>query len=120
MPLSTLSLLPLHGQSPRETSALRLVIVEWAATPYHDPSMSRNCSGSSISPSVNIRLTATYVFPVNIDEENSTDETHTHMDVPWWVGHDDLELSKNRVVKVKNIAVDPLRRKLTSTPVSSN
>ena len=35
------------------------------------------------------------------------------MDVPWWIGHNDMEFTKRRVVKGTEIAVDPLWRKLT-------
>ena len=33
---------------------------------------------------------------------------YTHVDVPWWVGHNDMELAQYGVVEPAQIAVDPL------------
>jgi hypothetical protein len=34
------------------------------------------------------------------------------MDVPGWIGHDDMELSKYAVVEFAQVTVNPLGRKL--------
>ena len=44
--------------------------------------------------------------------DETCQKTYGHMDVPWWIGHDDMEFTKRRIVKGTEIAVDPLWRKL--------
>jgi len=45
--------------------------------------------------------------------------TYTHMDVPWWVGHDNVKFTQHRIVESAQITVDPLRGKLfIQTPVT--
>lgn len=48
------------------------------------------------------------------------ESTHTHMDVPWRVGHDDVEFAKDGVIEFAHIAVDPLRRLLKGKERSSS
>ena len=38
--------------------------------------------------------------------------TYTHVNIPWRVGHDHMELAQDRVIEAPQVAIDPLRWEL--------
>lgn len=47
-----------------------------------------------------------------IPQVNTTSRTYAHMDIPWWICHDDMELAQDRIVESTQVAINPLRWEL--------
>lgn len=56
--------------------------------------------------------TVEYAQETIITSQKKKSKTYAHMDIPWWICHDDMELAQDRIIKSTQVAVNPLRWEL--------
>lgn len=64
-------------------------------------------SSSVMVPYGNYDILSAHYHP-NQEKKKRESETYAHMNIPWWICHDDMEFAEDRVVEPTQVAVNPL------------